>query len=113
MTVDANASVVSKIFSELRDIKDRHEKLEQEGPVDPYAGLDKSQVLQESRCFHDANFVKLHPKRCCHHISKLMYFITQGETFTASDTTSVRTGARCTWLCLPLTPHTHPRSSSA
>ena len=34
----------------------------------PYAGLDKAAVIQECRCFHDANFVKMHPKRCCQQI---------------------------------------------
>ena len=34
----------------------------------PFVGLDKAAVLQECRCFHDANFVKMHPKRCCQQI---------------------------------------------
>lgn len=89
--VDSKQSVVSKIISELKDIRDRHEKLEEMGDAHPYMNLDKSQVVQETKVFHDANFVKLHPKRCCHHIAKLLFFITHGESFTASDSASVST----------------------
>jgi hypothetical protein len=34
-------------------------------PAEPsiYAFIEKSTVLQECRVFHDAKFVKLHPKR--------------------------------------------------
>ena len=95
--VDQTQSVVGKILTELRDIKERHEKLEEQGPdVNPYQQLDKVAVVQETRVFHDAGFVKLHPKRCCHHISKLLYFLIHGDTLSAADSSSVRN------CCCPL-----------
>lgn len=87
--IENNQSMVSKLFNEFKDIKDRHEKLEEQGDAHPYQNLDHLQVVQETRVFHDSNFVKLHPKRCCHHITKLMYFITHGQAFTASDSANV------------------------
>lgn len=57
--------------------------------VSPFANLDKSTVLQECRAFSDANFVKLHPKRCCLQITKLLFFLVQGETLGVNDSTQV------------------------
>jgi coatomer subunit gamma len=35
--------------------------------------------------FHDANFVKMHPRRCCQQIAKLLFFLSQGDTFSGPD----------------------------
>jgi coatomer protein complex subunit gamma len=45
----------------------------------PFYGIEKSLVLQEARCFHDP---QLDAKKCCQVITKLLYLVTQGETFT-------------------------------
>ena len=93
LSTSTETTVLGKIRSELRDIVDRHMKdeiVDQDGFVPhPFAGLDKAAVLQECRCFHDANFVKQHPKRCCQQITKLLYFLTQGDTFNGTDALEV------------------------
>jgi coatomer protein complex subunit gamma len=86
-----NQSVMGKIIAELKDIRDRHLKDESfEGQeLSPFAHLDKSAVLQDCRVFHDANFVRMHPKRCCQQITRLLYFLVQGETFSGPDAEAV------------------------
>lgn len=49
--------------------------------VHPFAHLEVSSVLQEAKVFNDAAFVKLHPKRCCYQITKLMWFLSQVSIF--------------------------------
>lgn len=39
--------------------------------------------------FNDAKFVKSHPKRCCQQITKLLYLLSQGETFSGADASEV------------------------
>jgi coatomer protein complex subunit gamma len=86
-------SVFGKIRNEIKDLVERHMKEEvvgEDGSVPhPFAGLDKAAVLQDCRVFHDANFVKLHPKRCCQQITKLLYFLTQGDNFNGPDSMEV------------------------
>jgi hypothetical protein len=83
----------------------------------PFVGLQKSAVLQECRVFHDSEFVRMHPKRCCQkvcarvcacvrvhlrtcgfasierlfatQITKLLALLTRGETFTGAEATEV------------------------
>lgn len=90
---EAPTGLLGKIRSEIRDIVDRHMKEDAFGEdgiaPHPFAGLDKAAVLQECRVFHDANFVKMHPKRCCQQITKLLYFLTQGDTFNGTDSMEV------------------------
>lgn len=47
--------------------------------VHPFAGLEKMTTILECRVFHDANFVRMHPKRCCQLITRLLWFVAQGE----------------------------------
>ena len=55
---------------------------------DKFVALDYC-PLQDCRVFHDANFVRMHPKRCCQQITRLLYLLTQGETFTGPDAEAV------------------------
>ena len=57
--------------------------------LNPYADIDKTAVLQEARVFHDATHVRMHPKRCCMLLTKLLYLLGQGEKFAPSETTDV------------------------
>ena len=66
-----------------------HWKDEDGAEVSPFANIDKSAVIQECKVFHDSNFVKNHPKRCCQHITKLLYILTQGESLGAQDSMQV------------------------
>lgn len=47
--------------------------------VHPFAHLEKMSVLLEGRAFSDSGFVRLHPKRCCQHLTKLLWFFAQGD----------------------------------
>ncbi|GKD68686.1 coatomer subunit gamma [Tanacetum coccineum] len=45
----------------------------------PFAGIEKGAVLQEARVFNDP---QLDPRRCSQVITKLLYLLNQGDTFT-------------------------------
>lgn len=55
----------------------------------PYQHLEKATVLQESRIFHDANVVTQNPRRCCQMITKLLFLLVKGETFSSAEVTEV------------------------
>jgi hypothetical protein len=57
--------------------------------VHPFIHLDKAAVLQDCRVFHDAGFVRMHPKRCCQLLTKLLWFLSQGETLGQAESTEV------------------------
>jgi coatomer protein complex subunit gamma len=46
-------------------------------------------VLQESRIFHDASVVTQNPRRCCQMITKLLFLLVKGETFSSAEVTEV------------------------
>jgi len=52
----------------------------------PFQGLEKGAVLQERRIFNDTT---LNPRKCCLLLTKLLYLITNGETFTTQEATAV------------------------
>jgi coatomer subunit gamma len=78
---------LSALTPQDRHLKD--ERYEGEESISPFAHLDKSAVLQDCRVFHDANFVRMHPKRCCQQITRLLWFLVQGETFSGPDAEAV------------------------
>ncbi|KAF3506006.1 hypothetical protein F2Q69_00009589 [Brassica cretica] len=45
----------------------------------PFMGIEKGAVLQEARVFNDA---QVDPRRCSQVITKLLYLLNQGESFT-------------------------------
>lgn len=55
----------------------------------PYALVDKATILQEARIFNDSNHVRLHPKRCCQQLTKLLYLLAHGETFAGHEASNV------------------------
>ena len=55
----------------------------------PYMYLEKATVLQESRIFHDAAIVTTNPRRCCQMITKLLFLLVKGESFTSAEVTEV------------------------
>uniref|UniRef100_A0A7S1GAC4 Coatomer subunit gamma n=1 Tax=Bicosoecida sp. CB-2014 TaxID=1486930 RepID=A0A7S1GAC4_9STRA len=79
-------SVVSSVMKEFRLMK---EKFKDEDDETLFQVLEKSTVLQECRVFHDAAFVKMHPKRCCELITKLLFLLTQGENFSGPEASEV------------------------
>ncbi|GJX34574.1 coatomer subunit gamma-2, partial [Tanacetum coccineum] len=52
----------------------------------PFAGIEKGAVLQEARVFNDH---QLDPRRCSQVITKLLYLLNQGDTFTKNEATEV------------------------
>lgn len=46
-------------------------------------------MLQECRVFHDASVVTQNPRRCCLLITKLLFLLVKGDTFTSSEITEV------------------------
>ncbi|KIY98909.1 Coatomer subunit gamma-1 [Monoraphidium neglectum] len=59
---------------------------EYETEYSPFYGIEKGAVLQEARIFHDPN---LDPRRCSQVITKLLYLLNQGETFTKKEASEV------------------------
>eukprot|EP00262_Sarcandra_glabra_P007946 TRINITY_DN21096_c0_g1_i1.p1 TRINITY_DN21096_c0_g1~~TRINITY_DN21096_c0_g1_i1.p1 ORF type:complete len:888 (+),score=178.63 TRINITY_DN21096_c0_g1_i1:53-2716(+) len=57
-----------------------------EAEYSPFLGIEKGAVLQEARVFHDP---QLDPRRCSQVITKLLYLLNQGETFTKVEATEV------------------------
>ncbi|GFP97320.1 coatomer subunit gamma-2, partial [Phtheirospermum japonicum] len=52
----------------------------------PFLGIEKGAVLQEARVFNDP---QLDARRCSQVITKLLYLLNQGETFTKTEATEV------------------------
>lgn len=59
---------------------------DEEADYSPFLGIEKGAVLQEARVFNDP---QLDPRRCAQVITKLLYLINQGETFTKVEATEV------------------------
>lgn len=55
----------------------------------PYQHLEKSTVLQECRVFHDAAVVTQNPRKCCLLITKLLFLLVKGESFSSAEVTEV------------------------
>lgn len=62
----------------------------------PFYGIEKGAVLQEARCFNDAH---VDPRRCQQVITKLLYLLTQGESFTKVRI-ALNGAAASTWVLL-------------
>lgn len=54
--------------------------------LSPFCGIEKGKVLQEARCFNDA---QIDARKCQQVITKLLYLSIQGETFTTTEITEV------------------------
>ncbi|KAF8020540.1 hypothetical protein BT93_G1078 [Corymbia citriodora subsp. variegata] len=59
---------------------------DEEAEYSPFLGIEKGAVLQEARVFNDP---QLDPRRCSQVITKLLYLLNQGETFTKTEATEV------------------------
>jgi coatomer protein complex subunit gamma len=51
--------------------------------------LEKATVLQECRVFHDASVVTTNPRKCCLLITKLLFLLVKGESFSSPELTEV------------------------
>ncbi|CAA0826430.1 Coatomer subunit gamma [Striga hermonthica] len=59
---------------------------DEEAEFSPFLGIEKGAVLQEARVFNDP---QLDARRCSQVITKLLYLLNQGETFTKVEATEV------------------------
>ncbi|KVI10717.1 Armadillo-like helical [Cynara cardunculus var. scolymus] len=59
---------------------------DEEAEYSPFLGIEKGAVLQEARVFNDP---QLDSRRCSQVITKLLYLLNQGETFTKVEATEV------------------------
>ncbi|XP_024367632.1 coatomer subunit gamma-2 [Physcomitrium patens] len=64
----------------------KDDDIDDDSEYSPFYGIEKSAVLQEARCFNDR---ELDARRCAQVITKLLYLINQGETFTKNEATEV------------------------
>merc|ERR1719181_1999907 len=62
------------------------EKKDEDEVYSPFQGLQKSAVLQDSRCFNDR---EINPRRCIAIITKILWLLSQGDKLTAHETTEV------------------------
>jgi len=62
----------------------RDKKDEEAGLINPFQGLDKSRVLQESRSFNDT---PINHRKCIQILSKILYLLNQGTTFGTTEAT--------------------------
>lgn len=82
--------LTTTLIQEFQSLKDKF-KSEDDGPEkeSPYMHLEKATVLQESRIFHDASVVTQNPRRCCQMITKLLFLLVKGESFSSAEITEV------------------------
>ncbi|CAH1425928.1 unnamed protein product [Lactuca virosa] len=59
---------------------------DEEAEYSPFSGIEKGAVLQEARVFNDP---QLDSRRCSQVITKLLYLLNQGDTFTKVEATEV------------------------
>eukprot|EP01038_Epipyxis_sp_PR26KG_P005402 gene5402-7486_t len=81
------AATLLQEFQNLKDkFKNEDDTQERESP---YQNLEKATVLQESRIFHDAAVVTQNPRKCCQMITKLLFLLVKGESFSSTEVTEV------------------------
>ncbi|XP_011310488.1 coatomer subunit gamma [Fopius arisanus] len=62
----------------------RDKKEEEDGGGNPFQNLEKTTVLQEARTFNDT---PVHPRKCSHILTKILYLINQGEVLGMTEAT--------------------------
>lgn len=70
----------------LRGPEKKDEDREEETEYSPFYGIEKGAVLQEARIFHDP---QVDARRCQQVITKLLYLLHQGESFTKKEASEV------------------------
>ena len=64
----------------------QREKKDEDEAYSPFAGLQKSTVLQECRCFNDR---EINPRKCIGILTKILWLLSQGEALTRNETTDI------------------------
>mmetsp|Transcript_15685 Transcript_15685/g.15818 ORF Transcript_15685/g.15818 Transcript_15685/m.15818 type:complete len:926 (+) Transcript_15685:91-2868(+) len=82
--------VAAMLLQEFQNLKDKFKNEDDDQDKEsPYQHLEKATVLQECRVFHDATIVTQNPRRCCLLLTKLLFLIVKGDSFTSSEVTEV------------------------
>lgn len=81
------AQALLQEFQNLKDkFKNEDDIIDRESP---YQYLEKATVLQECRIFHDASVVTQNPRKCCQMITKLLFLLVKGDSFSSAEVTEV------------------------
>mmetsp|Transcript_16869 Transcript_16869/g.25392 ORF Transcript_16869/g.25392 Transcript_16869/m.25392 type:complete len:953 (+) Transcript_16869:1-2859(+) len=81
--------LAATLIQEFQNLKDKFKEDDEYDRDAPYMHLEKATVLQECRVFHDASVVTQNPRRCCLLITKLLFLLVKGDTFSSSEITEV------------------------
>jgi len=75
----------------IREVQDLAEKFKEDDEqyISPYAQLNKSNVLQDARIFHDPTVVRENPRKCCTVIAQLLHLQNTGQYMTSTEGTEV------------------------
>ncbi|CAM6082467.1 unnamed protein product [Calypogeia fissa] len=73
-------------MAQLQPVGKKDDDREDDSEYSPFYGIEKGAVLQEARVFNDP---QLDARRCAQVITKLLYLLNQGETFTKTEATEV------------------------
>eukprot|EP00889_Picochlorum_renovo_P002269 jgi/Picre1/29299/NNA_004691.t1 len=80
------AATAQNPMEPLRGDEKKDDEYEDELEFSPFYGIEKGLVLQETRVFNEAH---VDPRKCQQVITKLLYLLTQGESFTKSEASDV------------------------
>ena len=64
--------------------RDKKDEEDAGGSGHPFAGLEKTSVLQEARSFNET---PVNPRKCTHILAKILYLLNQGETVGTTEAT--------------------------
>lgn len=82
--------LATTLIQEFQNLKDKFKSEDENAEKEtPYQNLEKATVLQECRVFHDSSVVTQNPRRCCLLITKLLFLLVKGDSFSSSEVTEV------------------------
>jgi len=86
----SNKPLTTTLLQEFQNLKDKFKNEDDtQEKESPYKHLEKATVLQECRVFHDSSVVTQNPRKCSILITKLLFLLVKGESFTSSEVTEV------------------------
>lgn len=80
------AATAQDASAPLRGPEKKDEDRDEDVEYSPFYGIEKGAVLQEARMFNDRT---VDPRRCQQVITKLLYLLSQGETFSKKEQSEV------------------------
>lgn len=80
------ASTAQDSSAPLRALEKKDEDHDEDVEFSPFYGIEKGAVLQEARMFNDRN---IDARRCQQVITKLLFLLSQGETFSKKEQSEV------------------------